>query len=130
MRRRVTEKIIKMRPVIALVNSSLPFLTCSALSPPVMIWIVATSIITSEIPPATPAKNLRRVMVKPLVSTLKQPRAVSMAVSPQLPLGLIFTLLPPPELVVDVGAVELKVERLSWLMSAPHSLAALVPVQQ
>lgn len=85
--RRVTEKIIKRRPVIALVNNSLPFFTCSALSPPVMIWIVAISIITRETAPATPARNWRSAIVNPLVSTLRQPRAVSIAVSPQLPLG-------------------------------------------
>lgn len=73
----------------ALVKSSLPFLTASALSPPVIIWIVAMSMITREIAPAVPARNWRRVIVKPFVSTLKQPSAVLMAVSPQLPLGSI-----------------------------------------
>lgn len=43
--------------------------------------------ITSEIAPAVPAKNLRRAMVKPLVSTGRQPKAVSIAVVPQLPFG-------------------------------------------
>ena len=89
MRSRVTEKMIKRRPVIALVKSSLPFLTASALSPPVMIWIVAISINTREIAPAVPAKNVKSSTVNPFVSTLKQPRAVSMAVAPQLPLGSI-----------------------------------------
>lgn len=88
-RRRVTEKMIKRSPVTALVKSSLPFLTCSALSPPVIIWMVAASMITSEIAPAVPARKVRRETVKPLVSTLKHPRAVSTAVSPQLPFGLI-----------------------------------------
>lgn len=72
---------------MALVKSSLPFLTASALSPPVMIWIVATSMMTSEMAPAVPAKKVRRETVKPRVSTLRQPRAVSMAVVPQFPLG-------------------------------------------
>lgn len=86
-RRRVTEKIMKRRPVMALVKSSLPFLTASALSPPVMIWTVATNMMTSEIAPAVPARNVRSSTVKPRVSTLKQPRAVSIAVAPQLPFG-------------------------------------------
>lgn len=66
--RRVTEKMIKMRPVTAPVKSSLPFLTCSALSAPVMIWMVAISIITREMAPAVPARNVNREAVKPLVS--------------------------------------------------------------
>lgn len=74
---------------MALVKSSLPFLTCSALSPPVIIWIVAASMITREIAPAVPARKVRSETVKPLVSTLKHPSAVSTAVSPQLPFGLI-----------------------------------------
>lgn len=88
-RRRVTEKMIKSKPVMALVKSSLPFLTCSALSPPVIIWIVAASMMTREIAPAVPARKVRSETVKPLVSTLKHPSAVSTAVSPQLPFGLI-----------------------------------------
>lgn len=88
-RSRVTEKMIKSKPVIALVKSSLPFFTCSALSPPVIIWMVAMSIITSEMAPAVPARNLRSETVKPLVSTLKHPSAVSTAVSPQSPFGLM-----------------------------------------
>ena len=83
----VTEKIIKRRPVMAPVNSSLPFLTCSALSPPVMIWTVATNMITREIAPAVPARKVRRAEVKPEVLTGRQPSAVSMAWSPQLPVG-------------------------------------------
>lgn len=47
------------------------------------------SMITREIAPAVPARKVRREMVKPRVSTLKQPNAVSMAVGPQLPLGSI-----------------------------------------
>lgn len=74
---------------MALVKSSLPFLTASALSPPVIIWMVAMSMITSEMAPAVPARKVRRETVKPLVSTLKQPSAVSIACSPQLPLGSI-----------------------------------------
>lgn len=35
--KRATEKMMKRRPVIAPVKSSFPFLTCSALSPPVII---------------------------------------------------------------------------------------------
>ncbi len=77
--RRVTEKIINRRPVIAPVNSSLPFLTCSALSPPVMIWIVAASMMTRAIAPAVPARKVRSAEVNPLVLTGMQPRAVSMA---------------------------------------------------
>ncbi len=87
MRSSVTEKIIKRSPVIALVKSSLPFFTASALSPPVMIWIVAISMITNEMAPAVPARKVRRETVKPLVSTLRQPSAVSIACSPQLPFG-------------------------------------------
>lgn len=74
---------------MALVKSSFPFLTCSALSPPVMIWMVAINIITNEMAPAVPARNWRSAMVKPLVSTLRHPRAVLIAVSPQLPFGSI-----------------------------------------
>lgn len=74
-------------PVIAPVNNSLPFLTLSALSPPVIIWIVAISIITSAIAPAVPARNPNNVDVKSPVWTLRQPSAVSIAVSPQLPVG-------------------------------------------
>ena len=84
---RVTEKIIKRSPVTAPVNNSLPFLTCSALSPPVMIWIVAASMITSEIAPAVPARKVRRASVKPLVLTGIHPSAVSIAWSPQVPVG-------------------------------------------
>lgn len=84
---KVTEKMIKRRPVMAPVKSSLPFLTCSALSPPVMIWIVAKSIMTREIAPAVPARKPRRVEVNPVVLTDKQPRAVSIASAPQEPVG-------------------------------------------
>ena len=80
--RRVTEKIIKTRPVMAPVKSSLPFFTCSALSPPVMIWTVAASMTTSEIAPAMPARKVRREEVKPVVSKGIQPRAVSIPVPP------------------------------------------------
>ena len=89
MRKSVTEKMINRSPVTALVKSSLPFLTASALSPPVMIWTVAMSMITKEIAPAVPARKVRSETVKPRVSTLRHPRAVSMACSPQLPLGSI-----------------------------------------
>ncbi len=85
---RVTEKIIKNRPVMAPVNNSLPFLTCSALSPPVIIWMVAMSIITREIAPAIPARNPRSAAVKPLVSKGIQPSAVSMPL-PALQVGSI-----------------------------------------
>ncbi len=84
---KVTENRIERTPVMAPVKSSLPFLTCSALSPPVMICTVAISMMMSEMPPAMPAKNDSRAVVKPLVVTLRQPRAVSMAVAPQLPVG-------------------------------------------
>ena len=80
--RRVTEKMIKRRPVMAPVKSSLPFFTCSALSPPVMIWTVAASMTTSEIAPAVPARKVRREEVKPVVSKGIQPRAVSIPVPP------------------------------------------------
>lgn len=80
--RRVTEKIIKTRPVMAPVKSSLPFLTCSALSPPVMIWTVAASMMTREMAPAVPARKPRRVEVKPVVSKGIQPRAVSIPLPP------------------------------------------------
>lgn len=76
MRKRVTEKIIKRRPVMAPVKSSLPFLTCSALSPPVMIWMVATSMITRETAPAVPARKTKREEVKPEVEVEMQPRPV------------------------------------------------------
>lgn len=75
---KVTEKIIKSSPVTAPVNNSLPFLTLSALSPPDMIWIVAISMMTREIAPAMPARNPRSCDVKPLGSTFRQPKAVSM----------------------------------------------------
>lgn len=73
--------------MIAPVNSSLPFLTCSALSPPVMIWTVATSMMTREMAPAVPARKVRSAEVNPEVLTGKQPRAVSIALSPQPPVG-------------------------------------------
>lgn len=73
---KVTEKIIKRSPVIAPVNNSLPFLTCSALSPPVIIWMVATSIKTNEIAPASPAKKVSNADVKPFVEVEIQPRPV------------------------------------------------------
>jgi len=76
---RVTEKMIKSSPVMAPVNSSLPFLTCSALSPPVMIWMVAISIIMREMAPAVPARKVSKAEVKPSVLTGIQPRAVSIA---------------------------------------------------
>ena len=79
---RVTEKIMKSRPVMAPVNNSLPFLTCSALSPPVMIWIVAMSMMISEMAPAVPARKVNKASVKPLVLTGMQPRAVSIPVPP------------------------------------------------
>lgn len=85
---RVTEKIIKRSPVTAPVNNSLPFLTCSALSPPVIIWIVAASMMTSEIAPAVPARKVSRAEVKPVVLTGMHPSAVSIAWSPQVPVGL------------------------------------------
>lgn len=66
--RRVTEKMIKRRPVTAAVKSSLPFLTASALSPPVMIWKVAISMTTKAMAPAVPARKVSRAEVKPLVS--------------------------------------------------------------
>lgn len=66
--RSVTEKIMKSSPVTAPPKSSLPFLTASALSPPVMIWMVAISIIMSEIAPAVPARKVKRAEVNPLVS--------------------------------------------------------------
>lgn len=78
---------MKSSPVIAPVNNSLPFLTCSALSPPVIIWIVATSMMTSEIAPAVPARKVSSADVKPDVLTGRQPSAVSIASSPQLPVG-------------------------------------------
>ena len=74
--RRVTEKMIKRRPVIAPVKSSLPFLTCSALLPPVIIWIVAISMITREMAPAVLARKVRRVEVKPEVEVERQPKPV------------------------------------------------------
>lgn len=67
---------MKRSPVMAPVKSSLPFLTCSALSPPVMIWTVAISMITSEIAPAVPAKNAKSAEVKPDVEVEMQPRPV------------------------------------------------------
>ena len=73
---RVTEKMIKRRPVIAPVKSSLPFFTCSALSAPVMIWMVAISIMTSEMAPAIPARKVRRAELKPAVEVGMQPRPV------------------------------------------------------
>lgn len=45
--------------------------------------------ITKEMAPAVPARKVRSETVKPFVSTLRQPRAVSIACSPQLPLGSI-----------------------------------------
>lgn len=74
---KVTEKMIKSKPVTAPVKSSLPFLTLSVLSPPDMIWIVAISMITREMAPAMPARKPSNCEVKPLGSTFKQPRAVS-----------------------------------------------------
>ncbi len=74
---KVTEKMIKSRPVTAPVKSSLPFLTLSALSPPDMIWIVAISMMTREMAPAMPARNPRSWEVKPLGSTFIHPKAVS-----------------------------------------------------
>ena len=74
--RRVTEKIINNSPVMAPVKSSLPFLTCSALSPPVMIWIVAINIITRDMAPAVPARNVSKAEVKPEVEVGMQPRPV------------------------------------------------------
>lgn len=75
-RKMVTEKMMKSSPATAPVNSSLPFLTCSALSPPVMIWNTAISMMMSEIPPARPTKNLRRATEKPAVEVGIQPRPV------------------------------------------------------
>lgn len=80
--RRVTEKIIKMRPVTAPVKSSLPFLTCSALSPPVMIWMVAANMMTREMAPEMPARKVRIWAVKPWVSNFIQPRPVWIPLSP------------------------------------------------
>lgn len=57
--RRVTEKMIKRRPVTAPVKSSLPFLTCSALLPPVMIWMVAANMTTRAMAPAVPARKVK-----------------------------------------------------------------------
>lgn len=73
---KVTENTIKSKPVIAPVNNSLPFLTCSALSPPVMIWMVAASMMTREMAPAIPARKVRRAAVKPVVEVGIQPRPV------------------------------------------------------
>lgn len=67
---------MKRSPVIAPVKSSLPFLTCSALSPPVIIWMVATNIIRSEITPAVPARNVRRALENPAVEVGMQPSPV------------------------------------------------------
>ena len=61
---------------MAPVKSSLPFLTCSALSPPVMIWIVAVNMMISEMAPAVPAKKVRRAEVKPEVEVEMQPKPV------------------------------------------------------
>lgn len=75
-RRIDTEKIINKSPVIAPVNNSLPFLTCSALLPPVIIWIVAMSIMMMEIPPAKPVRKVRRAEENPAVEVGIQPRPV------------------------------------------------------
>ena len=84
---KVTEKIIKSRPVTAPVKSSLPFLTLSALSPPDMIWMVAISIMTREMAPAIPARNPSSCEVKPLGSTFRHPRAVLICLSLQPTVG-------------------------------------------
>lgn len=67
-RKRVTEKIIKNKPVIPPVKSSLPFLTCSGLAPPVIIMMVAKSMTKRAIRPTTPTRKPRREEVNPLVS--------------------------------------------------------------
>jgi len=109
--RRVTEKIINNNPVTAPVKSSLPFLTCSALSPPVMIWMVAINITTRAMAPAVPARKVRRAEVKPLVSYGIQPRAVSIAPSPQSPVGYMV-----PVARTGLKLVHVKMKRMERLV--------------
>ncbi len=48
---------------------------------------MAASIITSEMAPAVPARKVKSAEVNPEVLTGRQPRAVSIAWSPQSPVG-------------------------------------------
>lgn len=75
----MTEKTINSNPTMAPVNNSLPFWTCSALPPAVIIWMVPASITARAIAPLIPAAKVRRAWVRApsLDSYGRQPRAVS-----------------------------------------------------
>lgn len=128
------ERIMKMRPVMAEVMIDWPTLILSGIPAEVVIMRVPTRIRSRAIPPPRPTVILIRLIKNlPLILVEKQPRAVLISPSSQVPRG--------DEVRVGVGELQVQppdesqvavegLVQLFWLTNQTPPVCAWVQVQE